>query len=76
MELIGPEQIGSWYLEQGDPLSLRQGKERRSGNFGFSLCFTVPVDSFEAYRLWIPGQVCGKPLESSAIAGWAAAPEI
>ncbi|MCX5962967.1 MAG: Hsp70 family protein [Cyanobacteria bacterium] len=49
---IGPEQIGSWYLEQ----VITQARQADPGILD-SVVFTVPVDSFEAYRLWL-GQVC------------------
>lgn len=49
---IAPEQIGSWYLEQ----VIARAKDADPGILD-SVVFTVPVDSFEAYRLWL-GQVC------------------
>jgi molecular chaperone DnaK (HSP70) len=49
---IGPEQIGSWYLEQ----VITQARQADPGILD-SVVFTVPVDSFEAYRLWL-GRVC------------------
>ena len=49
---IVPEQIGSWYLEQ----VINQAKQADPGILD-SVVFTVPVDSFEAYRLWL-GRVC------------------
>jgi molecular chaperone DnaK (HSP70) len=49
---IGAEQIGSWYLEQ----VINQAKVADPGILD-SVVFTVPVDSFEAYRLWL-GKVC------------------
>ncbi len=49
---IVPEQIGSWYLEQ----VIGQAKGADPGILD-AIVFTVPVDSFEAYRLWL-GKVC------------------
>ena len=49
---IGPEQIGTWYLTQ----IIEQVKQTDPGILD-SVVFTVPVDSFEVYRLWL-GQVC------------------
>jgi molecular chaperone DnaK (HSP70) len=49
---IGPEQIGTWYLTQ----IIEQVKQTDPGILE-SVVFTVPVDSFEVYRLWL-GQVC------------------
>jgi molecular chaperone DnaK (HSP70) len=45
------EQIGQWYLEQ----VIRQFQATEP-EISQALTFTVPVDSFEAYRLWL-GQV-------------------
>lgn len=45
------EQIGQWYLE-----SLIQQFQAIEPDISQSLTFTVPVDSFESYRLWL-GQV-------------------
>ena len=49
---IGPEQIGTWYLTQ----IIEQVKQTDPGILD-SVVFTVPVDSFEVYRLWL-GRVC------------------
>ena len=46
------EQVGQWFLTQ-----LVQQLKTIEPDAGQSLVFTVPVDSFEAYRLWL-GQVC------------------
>ncbi|MBL1176482.1 Hsp70 family protein [Pantanalinema sp. GBBB05] len=46
------EQIGQWFLTQ-----VIQQLKATEPEAGESLIFTVPVDSFEAYRLWL-GQVC------------------
>lgn len=46
------EQIGQWFLTQ--VIRQLQAIEPEASE---SLTFTVPVDSFEAYRLWL-GQVC------------------
>jgi molecular chaperone DnaK (HSP70) len=48
------EQVGSWFLEQVIGQLARQDPEALN-----SLTFTVPVDSFEAYRIWI-GSVAEK----------------
>ncbi len=48
------EQIGQWYLEQ----IIRQFQATEP-EISQSLTFTVPVDSFEAYRLWL-GQVADR----------------
>ncbi len=50
------EQIGQWYLTQ----IIRQ-LQTHEPDIGQSLVLTVPVDSFEQYRLWL-GQVC-QPLQ-------------
>lgn len=50
-QIITFEQVGSWFLSQ--TISQLQ----TSGFDVKSLVFTVPVDSFEAYRHWL-GQVC------------------
>jgi molecular chaperone DnaK (HSP70) len=49
---IAPEQIGAWYLKR----IIEQVKQTDPGILD-SVVFTVPVDSFEAYRLWL-GRVC------------------
>jgi molecular chaperone DnaK (HSP70) len=46
------EQVGAWFLSQ----VINQLKPT-DPDITQSLVFTVPVDSFEAYRLWL-GQVC------------------
>jgi len=46
------EQVGQWFLTQ-----LVQQLKTIEPDTGQSIVFTVPVDSFEAYRLWL-GQVC------------------
>jgi molecular chaperone DnaK (HSP70) len=48
------EQVGSWYLEQ----VIRQFQAIEP-ELSQSVTFTVPVDSFESYRLWL-GQVAQK----------------
>ncbi|MBE9029862.1 Hsp70 family protein [filamentous cyanobacterium LEGE 11480] len=45
------EQVGQWYLEQ-----VIQQFQATEPEISQSLTFTVPVDSFESYRLWL-GQV-------------------
>ncbi len=49
---IAPEQIGAWYLKD----IIDRVKQTDPGILD-SVVFTVPVDSFEAYRLWL-GRVC------------------
>ncbi|MEO0459051.1 MAG: Hsp70 family protein [Cyanobacteria bacterium P01_A01_bin.114] len=49
--LLSFEQIGSWFLTQLIQQVQQQQPELTS------LTFTVPVDSFEAYRSWL-GQLC------------------
>jgi molecular chaperone DnaK (HSP70) len=49
---IAPEQIGSWYLTQ-----IIDQVKQTDPDILESVVFTVPVDSFEAYRLWL-GRVC------------------
>jgi molecular chaperone DnaK (HSP70) len=51
-QAIGFEQAGQWFLTQ--VITQLQAIEPEAAE---SLTFTVPVDSFEAYRLWL-GQVC------------------
>ncbi|MBW4474105.1 MAG: Hsp70 family protein [Stenomitos rutilans HA7619-LM2] len=46
------EQVGQWFLTQ-----LVQQLKTVEPDAGQSIVFTVPVDSFEAYRLWL-GKVC------------------
>ena len=46
------EQVGQWFLTQ-----LVQQLKTIEPEAGQSIVFTVPVDSFETYRLWL-GQVC------------------
>ncbi|MBD2073785.1 Hsp70 family protein [Phormidium sp. FACHB-592] len=46
------EQVGQWFLTQ-----LVQQLKTIEPEAGQSIVFTVPVDSFEAYRLWL-GHVC------------------
>lgn len=46
------EQVGQWFLAD-----IIQQLRTIEPEVGRSLVFTVPVDSFEAYRLWL-GQVC------------------
>jgi len=46
------EQVGQWFLS-----TLIQQLKSSEPEAGQSLVFTVPVDSFEAYRLWL-GKVC------------------
>jgi molecular chaperone DnaK (HSP70) len=46
------EQVGQWFLSQ-----VIQQLKASEPDAGESIVFTVPVDSFEAYRLWL-GQVC------------------
>jgi molecular chaperone DnaK (HSP70) len=48
------EQVGAWYLEQ----VIRQFQATEP-DMAQSVTFTVPVDSFEAYRLWL-GQVADR----------------
>jgi molecular chaperone DnaK (HSP70) len=50
--IINFEQVGTWFLTQ----VINQLKTT-DPDICQSLVFTVPVDSFEAYRLWL-GQVC------------------
>lgn len=53
-QFMGFEQLGSWFLEQViGQLALQDPGVLES------LTFTVPVDSFEAYRLWL-GDVASK----------------
>lgn len=51
-QAIGFEQAGQWFLTQ--VITQLQAIEPEAAE---SLTFTVPVDSFEAYRLWL-GRVC------------------
>ena len=53
---IAAEQIGAWYLQQ----VIETVKQSDPGILD-SVVFTVPVDSFEAYRLWLGGvcETCG-----------------
>lgn len=51
-QLISFEQVGQWFLTQ-----VIQQLKASEPEAGESLVFTVPVDSFEAYRHWL-GQVC------------------
>ncbi len=51
---VGFEQVGTWYLEQ----VIRQFQSIEP-ELAQSVTFTVPVDSFESYRLWL-GQVAEK----------------
>jgi molecular chaperone DnaK (HSP70) len=51
-QAIGFEQAGQWFLTQ--VITQLQAIEPEAAE---SLTFTVPVDSFEAYRLWLGG-VC------------------
>ncbi|MCH9054575.1 Hsp70 family protein [Synechococcus sp. PCC 6716] len=46
------EAIGTWFLR-----TLLTALKHSAGDFGDSLMFTVPVDSFETYRRWLL-QVC------------------
>ncbi|MEO1619926.1 MAG: Hsp70 family protein, partial [Cyanobacteria bacterium J06632_3] len=50
-QIISFEQVGSWFLQQ-----LIGELKAQDPNLD-SLVFTVPVDSFEAYRLWL-SEVC------------------
>ncbi|MEL6260571.1 MAG: Hsp70 family protein [Cyanobacteria bacterium J06626_6] len=49
--VISFEQVGGWFLQQV------VGQLKAQDPALDSLVFTVPVDSFEAYRLWL-GEVC------------------
>ncbi len=51
-QVVSFEQVGQWFL--ADVIRALKAIEPDAGH---SLVFTVPVDSFEAYRLWL-GQVC------------------
>jgi molecular chaperone DnaK (HSP70) len=51
-QTVSFEQVGEWFLTQ----VIRQLKVT-DPEIAQSLVFTVPVDSFEAYRLWL-GRVC------------------
>lgn len=46
------EQVGQWFLS-----AIVQQLKTTNPEAGESIVFTVPVDSFEAYRLWL-GRVC------------------
>ncbi|MCU0552778.1 MAG: Hsp70 family protein [Leptolyngbya sp. Prado105] len=46
------EQVGEWYLTQ-----IINQLKTSDPEIAESIVFTVPVDSFEAYRLWL-GQIC------------------
>ena len=46
------EQVGSWFLTQ-----IINQLRTTDPEIAESIVFTVPVDSFEAYRLWL-GQIC------------------
>ncbi len=46
------EQVGSWFLTQ-----IINQLKTTDPEIAESIVFTVPVDSFEAYRLWL-GQIC------------------
>ncbi|HTL90049.1 MAG TPA: Hsp70 family protein, partial [Leptolyngbya sp.] len=46
------EQVGSWFLTQ-----IISQLKATDPEIAESIVFTVPVDSFEAYRLWL-GQIC------------------
>ena len=48
------EQVGQWFLSQ-----VIQQLKAIEPEAGESIVFTVPVDSFESYRLWL-GQVCAE----------------
>lgn len=50
-QMVTFEQVGSWFLRQ----VIEQAKAT-DPDIAHSLVFTVPVDSFESYRLWL-GQV-------------------
>lgn len=50
--VINFEQVGQWFLTQ-----VIQQLKTTEPEAGQSLVFTVPVDSFETYRLWL-GRVC------------------
>lgn len=51
-QILNFEQVGEWFLSQ-----LIQQLKTVEPEAGQSLTFTVPVDSFETYRLWL-GKVC------------------
>lgn len=51
-QVIRFEQVGEWFLQH-----IIQQLKTTESEAGESLIFTVPVDSFETYRLWL-GQVC------------------
>ncbi len=51
-QAIGFEQAGQWFLST--VITQLQAMEPEAAD---SLTFTVPVDSFEAYRLWL-GRIC------------------
>lgn len=51
-QVLSFEQVGQWFLSQ-----LIQQLKTVEPEAGQSLTFTVPVDSFETYRLWL-GKVC------------------
>ncbi|MGA7935482.1 MAG: Hsp70 family protein [Kovacikia sp.] len=51
-QVISFEQVGQWFLTQ-----IIQQLKATEPEAGQSLVFTVPVDSFEAYRHWL-GRVC------------------
>jgi molecular chaperone DnaK (HSP70) len=53
-QTVGFEQVGAWYLEQ-----LIRQFQAIEPEMAQSITFTVPVDSFESYRLWL-GQVAQK----------------
>jgi molecular chaperone DnaK (HSP70) len=52
-QTVSFEQVGEWFLTQ-----VIQQLKLTDPEVTQSLVFTVPVDSFEAYRLWL-GRVCG-----------------
>ncbi|BAS58479.1 heat shock protein 70 [Leptolyngbya boryana NIES-2135] len=51
-QVIRFEQVGEWYLTQ-----IINQLKTTDPEIAESIVFTVPVDSFEAYRLWL-GQIC------------------
>jgi molecular chaperone DnaK (HSP70) len=51
-QVVSFEQVGQWFLTQ-----IIQQLKAIAPDAGESLVFTVPVDSFETYRLWL-GRVC------------------
>lgn len=51
-KIVNFEQVGEWFLSH-----LLEKLQATSPDIGESLILTVPVDSFEAYRLWL-GKAC------------------